>query len=263
MEAGTSDGGLFKPAPLKRGTGKGPEDSGAGTATAGKKATGKAKPKQTPAPVKRKNNTADDDADYEKSKKPRTTRGNTSATVDAEETKTPKKPRAPAGRKPKAESAPSQPALPSHVSIAADALHSQFRADLDLAMATRRARTEEAQALAWEAIAALSGRCLSYMDLAAFELHQRLQNEGVIAMDSEMPVFKPAVRPSLPELPNPFRSLWLSGGTAKGPLVTVPEEPETDAPMLEGEPLEEADPVEPLEGDPPENGDEEGDVAED
>ncbi|KAJ7127710.1 hypothetical protein C8R44DRAFT_733145 [Mycena epipterygia] len=118
------------------------------------------------------------------------------------------------------------------------AVHSQYRADLDRALAHGQQRVQEAQIVAYQTAATLFGRAISYVDLATFEMTTKLEANGTLAPGQTIPLF-PVPTPADPlPLPAPYKSLWLLGKTLKGPLqVTNAEEaagaPESD--MLEGE----------------------------
>ncbi|KAJ6521565.1 hypothetical protein DFH09DRAFT_1331146 [Mycena vulgaris] len=128
--------------------------------------------------------------------------------------------------------------LPGNVAIAADALQAQWRADLDLALAHRQAEADEAKTVAYETIAVLFARAIDYIDLATFDLRTRMEAEGTLSPQLVEGFKLSSPTASAPPLPAPFKSLWLSGKTIKGPMQDG-EEPEPSAAgpgMLEGDP---------------------------
>ncbi|KAJ7127708.1 hypothetical protein C8R44DRAFT_851095 [Mycena epipterygia] len=120
------------------------------------------------------------------------------------------------------------------------AMHLQYRADLDHALAHGQQQVQQAQTVAYQTTATLVGRAITYFDLATFELTARLEANGTLAPGQTIPLFPvPTPAPLLP-LPAPYKSLWLSGKTLKGPLqATNPEEAvgALESDMLEGEPV--------------------------
>ncbi|KAJ7481948.1 hypothetical protein FB451DRAFT_1171076 [Mycena latifolia] len=159
---------------------------------------------------------------------------------DEEEKEKEKKPtvKKPRQTKPKTTTATAPP-LPTHVSIAADALHSQFLADIALARAEREAHLVSSQIQAYSVMASLGSCVIDLVDLVTFEMQGRLESAGILAPGQEVHNFVIPPVPSSRPNPPPFRSLWLSGGTVRGPLdegKVGTDDPAPGGDMLEGEP---------------------------